>query len=161
MPKDDEYMTYDFRKHRYALTEKAVFDEVGVNLNDITGGNVTDKNLFLKRVSADVYSYLLDGSRSPEYIEYILAVDTDLRSIVYDMLIAQAEYVMLNGAVSMFAGVNLTKGTAVDISRLRDERKIADTVQSEANKILPKYGICLKYTGSLPRLDRSIKYKGY
>lgn len=161
MPINDEYMIYDFRKHRYALTEKAVFEELGVNLNDITGGNVTDKNLFLKRVSADVYGYLLEGSRSPDYIEYILAVDTDLRATVKDMLVAQAEYTLLNGAISMFAGINLAKGTAVDIYKLRDERKVAEQVQSEANKILSQYGFCLKYAGTLPTISPSVKHKGY
>ncbi|MDE7209678.1 MAG: hypothetical protein K2O31_07330 [Clostridia bacterium] len=161
MPINDEYMTYDFRKHRYVLTEKAVLEEVGINLNDITGGNVTDKNLFLKRVSSDVYSYLLEGSRSPDYIEYILAVDTDLRATVQDMLVAQAEYTLLNGAISMFAGINLAKGTAVDIYKLRDERKVAEQVQSEANKILSQYGFCLKYAGTLPAISPSVKHKGY
>lgn len=161
MPINDEYMIYDFRNHRYMLTEKAVFEEVGVNLNDITGGNVTDKNLFLKRVSTDVYSYLLENSRSSDYIEYILAVDTDLRPMVQSMLIAQAEYTLLNGSISMFAGINLAKGTAVDVYKLRDERKVAEAVQSEANRILPKYGFCLKYAGMLPWLNPSIKYRGY
>lgn len=160
MPINDEYMKYDFRNHRYVLTEKAIFEEVGVNLNDITSC-ITDKKIFLKRVSSDVYSYIKGNSRSPEYIEYILAVDTDLRPMVQEMLISQAEYVLLNGAVSAFSGINLSKGTAVEINKLRDERKVSDTVSVEANKILPGYGFCLKYAGALPSLDRSKRYKGY
>ena len=180
MPLNDEYMIYDYRKHRYMLTEKAVLELLGENLNDLTDGNVTLKNKLLmdasadafrdrksgsagmpKCASADVYGYIYEDSRSPDYIERIMALDEDLRPTIQDMLLAQLEYTLYNGKLSLYAGINLAKQSALDISRIRNESKVAETVVQETHRILPGYGICLKYCGRLPSVCPSQRYKGY
>ncbi|MCI8945058.1 MAG: hypothetical protein HFE33_05255 [Clostridia bacterium] len=161
MPLNDEYMIYDYRKHRYMLTEKAVLELLGENLNDLTDGNVTLKNKLLMDASADVYGYIYEDSRSPDYIERIMALDEDLRPTIQDMLLAQLEYTLYNGKLSLYAGINLAKQSALDISRIRNESKVAETVVQETHRILPGYGICLKYCGRLPSVCPSQRYKGY
>jgi len=158
---NDEYMIYDYRKHRYMLTEKAVLELLGENLNDLTDGNVTLKNKLLMDASADVYGYIYEDSRSPDYIERIMALDEDLRPTIQDMLLAQLEYTLYNGKLSLYAGINLAKQSALDISRIRNESKVAETVVQETHRILPGYGICLKYCGRLPSVCPSQRYKGY
>lgn len=154
-------MIYDYRKHRYMLTEKAVLELLGENLNDLTDGNVTLKNKLLMDASADVYGYIYEDSRSPDYIERIMALDEDLRPTIQDMLLAQLEYTLYNGKLSLYAGINLAKQSALDISRIRNESKVAETVVQETHRILPGYGICLKYCGRLPSVCPSQRYKGY
>ncbi len=161
MPLNDEYMIYDYRKHRYMLTEKAVLELLGENLNDLTDGNVTLKNKLLMDASADVYGYIYEDSRSPDYIERIMALDEDLRPTIQDMLLAQLEYTLYNGKLSLYAGINLAKQSALDISLIRNESKVAETVVQETHRILPGYGICLKYCGRLPSVCPSQRYKGY
>ena len=161
MPLNDEYMIYDYRKHRYMLTEKAVLELLGENLNDLTDGNVTLKNKLLMDASADVYGYIYEDSRSPAYIERIMALDEDLRPTIQDMLLAQLEYTLYNGKLSLYAGIKLAKQSALDISRIRNESKVAETVVQETHRILPGYGICLKYCGRLPSVCPSQRYKGY
>ncbi len=161
MPLNDEYMIYDYRKHRYMLTEKAVLELLGENLNDLTDGNVTLKNKLLMDASADVYGYIYEDSRSPDYLERIMALDEDLRPTIQDMLLAQLEYTLYNGKLSLYAGINLAKQSALDISRIRNESKVAETVVQETHRILPGYGICLKYRGRLPSVCPSQRYKGY
>ena len=161
MPLNDEYMIYDYRKHRYMLTEKAVLELLGENLNDLTDGNVTLKNKLLMDASADVYGYIYEDSRSPDYLERIMALDEDLRPTIQDMLLAQLEYTLYNGKLSLYAGINLAKQSALDISRIRNESKVAETVVQETHRILPGYGICLKYCGRLPSVCPSQRYKGY
>lgn len=161
MPLNDEYMIYDYRRHRYMLTEKAVLELLGENLNDLTDGNVTLKNKLLMDASADVYGYIYEDSRSPDYLERIMALDEDLRPIIQDMLLAQLEYTLYNGKLSLYAGINLAKQSALDISRIRNESKVAETVVQETHRILPGYGICLKYCGRLPSVCPSQRYKGY
>lgn len=154
-------MIYDYRKHRYMLTEKAVLELLGENLNDLTDGNVTLKNKLLMDASADVYGYIYEDSRSPDYLERIMALDEDLRPTIQDMLLAQLEYTLYNGKLSLYAGINLAKQSALDISRIRNESKVAETVVQETHRILPGYGICLKYRGRLPSVCPSQRYKGY
>lgn len=161
MPKDDKYMRYNYNFHRYELTEDAVLDLLGENLNDLTDYNVTIKNKLLRDASADVYGYIYEDSRSPEYLEMLLAVDEDLRQTIQDMLLAQLEYTFFNGKLSLYGGVNLAKQSALDISRIRNETKVAETVVQETHRILPHYGFCLKYSGRLPRLSPELRYRGY
>lgn len=161
MPLNDEYMIYDYRKHRYMLTENAVLELLGENLNDLTDGNVTLKNKLLMDASADVYGYIYEDSRSSDYLERIMALDEDLRPTIQDMLLAQLEYTLYNGKLSLYAGINLAKQSALDISRIRNESKVAETVVQETHRILPGYGICLKYCGRLPSVCPSQRYKGY
>lgn len=161
MPLNDEYMVYDYHRHRYLLTEKAVLELLGENLNDLTDGNVVLKNKLLTDASSDVYGYIYEDSRSPEYLERIMALDEDLRPIIQDMLLAQLEYTLFNGKLALYAGVNLAKQSALDISKIRNESKVAETVVQETHKIMPRYGVCLKYCGRLPKVCQSQRYKGY
>lgn len=161
MPKDDKYMKYNYNLHRYELTEDAVLELIGENLNDITDGNVLLKNKLLRDASDEVYGYIYEDSRSSDYLEMILAKDDDLRPIVQTMLIAQFEYMLFNGRLSLYSGVNMAKQSALDIYKVRNEAKVAETVMQETHRILPCYGICLKYAGNLPRVSPSQRYKGY
>ena len=161
MPRDDKYMKYNYNFHRYELTDDAVLDLIGENLNDLTDGNIIVKNKLLRDVSDDVYGYIYEDSRSSEYLEMILAKDDNLRPIVQTMLIAQFEYMLFNGRLTLYSGVNIAKQSALDTHKIRNEVKVAETVVQETHRILPRYGICLKYAGNLPRVSPSQRYKGY
>lgn len=162
-PYDDEYMTYDYRTHRYVLTEKAVMDDLGENLDVIlVNSDPVSRNAFLRKISRTVYGYIKDQSSSYEFIEYILAKDGRLRDTIKDMLISQVEYTLLGGAIADYSGVNLAKGQFPDIWKMRGDAKVSDTVVTEAFKILPDYGFSLCCNSMrMPRLARCALYKGY
>lgn len=156
---NDDYMIYDERTHRYELTEKAVFDNLGENLDMILQSG--SKTAFLKRVSSVVYNYIYAASQSPEYIEYIMAKDDGLRDTIFEMLLRQAEYTLVNGAVDSFSGVNIAKQQAMPLSSVRGEAKISDITSELANRILPRYGHSLRYAGKLPYICAAAYRAGY
>lgn len=160
---NDDKMTYNELTHRYELTEAAIFNAYGDNLNTIFGDSpdVNTKAAFLKDVSAQVYGGILDHSQSPDYIEYILAMDTTLRNLVLQMLLAQAKYMLNGGNVAAFSGINLAKGQWIDIDKLRGDARVAVEVVDIASRILPGYGHALIYSGRLPHITRAALYNGY
>ncbi len=161
-PYDDEYMTYDYRMHRYVLTDKAVLDILGENLNVIlVDAEPVTKNAFLKKVSNTLYEYILSASQSPDYIEYIMAKDGSLREMIRDMLISQVEYMLANGAVDSYSGINMAKGHYIDLDKIRNGRQVSLTVEQKSNAILPGYGHCLRYACSLPHIAPKFYRVGY
>lgn len=160
---NDENMTYNLLTHRYELTEKAIFDAYGENLNTYFGDSpdVNTKTAFLKDVSAQVYGWILGHSQSPDYIEYILAMDTTLRPLILQMLLAQAKYMLNGGNVAAFSGINLAKGQWIDTDKLRGNARVAVEVVDIASRILPGYNHALIYAGRLPHVVPSALYNGY
>ena len=161
-PYDDEYMTYDYRLHKYVLTEKAVMDELGENLDVVlVNSDPVTRNAFLRKVSRSVYDYILSASQSPDYIEYILAKDGSLRQTVQDMLVSQAEYALTNSLLGSYSGINLAKGQYVELDKMRNGRQVSLEVEQKANQILPGYGHCLRYTCALPHISPIHLHRGY
>lgn len=161
-PYDDEYMTYDYRLHRYVLTDKAVLDILGENLNVIlVNAEPVTKNAFLKKVSNTLYEYILSASQSPDYIEYIMAKDGSLREMIQDMLISQAEYMLSNGAVDSYSGINMAKGHFIELDKIRNGRQVSMTVEQRANAPLHGYGHSLRYACALPRIASKFYRVGY
>lgn len=156
---DNDYMKYDASVHRYELTEKAIFDNLGENLDlALQSGS---KSAFLKRISSVVYNYVYAGSQSPDYIEYIMAKDDDLHDMIFEMLLRQAEYTLVNGAVDAFSGVNVAKQQAMPVYTLRGSAQISTVTEELANRILPRYGHSLRYSGSLPHVCPNAYRRGY
>ena len=162
-PYDDNYMQYDYRMHKYVITDKAVFDLLGENLNTIlVDPEPTTKDAFLRGVSNDVYEYILSASQSPDYIEYLLAKDGSLRQTIQDMLLSQVKYSLINSTLADFSGVNMSKGHYIDsLDVMRGDRAVSNTVVRKSNAILPRYGHCLRYSGTLPHISPKYLYVGY
>lgn len=162
IPFSDDYMTYDYNMHRYVLTDKAVLDLLGENLNIILNNPSPEtKNALLKKISNTVYNYILTASMSPDYIEYILAMDVDLRPMIQDMLVSQVEYTLTNGAVENFSGVNISKGSYIELDKIRNGQQVSMTVVQLANNMLPKYGHSLRYACALPHVCKQFYRVGY
>ncbi len=154
-PYDDEIMKYDYTTHRYVLTEKGVLSELGESLDVILNatGDANPSTLaerLLKRVSQIVYTWLYKDTMGKEWLEYILAKYPPLREVVKHMLQAQLMYMLENGDIGLYSGVNVAKGQVMDIAAMRDRARIAPDVEDLGIQIIPGLGICLKYAGALP-----------
>lgn len=165
-PKDDEVMTYDHARHRYVLTAKGVLSELGENLEIVlnASGDANPSTLadrLLRKISQTVYMYLYQDSLSPDWLEYILAKYPLLREWICEMLQAQLLYVLTNGFISDYSGVNIAKGHTVDPNWLRGRARIAPEVEDIANRFIPGLGYSLKYCGLLPIVPRDRYHRGY
>lgn len=165
-PFDDEVMTYDYNAHRYVLTEKGVFDELGEDLDSIlnASGDANPSTLparFLNRVSQTVYRYLYRDTQSEQWLEYILAKYPPLRDTVKEMLQAQLMYMLASGDISLYSGVNFARGQIMDVNALRDRAAISPDVEHIANEAVAGLGYSLKYVGGLPYVPCEAYRRGY
>lgn len=165
-PYDDEIMGYDYTTHRYVLTKKGVETQLGENLDvllnsagDFDPSTLADR--VLRRISQTVYTWLYQDSMSPDWLEYILATYPPLRDRVREMLQAQLLYVLINGFVGDYSGVNIARGHTIDINWLRGRARIAPEVEDLANRFIHGLGYSLKYCGALPTVPYCFYHKGY
>lgn len=165
-PFNDDIMIYDYKKHRYVLTSNGVLSELGINL-DLVLNHTGDANpstlaeRVLRRVSQTVYMYLYRDTANEQWLEYILATYPPLREWVQEMLQAQVLYMLANGDIGLYSGVNVAKGQAMDIESLRGRSRIAPEVEDLAMKTIPGLGYCLKYMGVLPCVPCGCYRRGY
>ena len=84
--------------------------------------------------------------------EYLLAKYPPLREIIYEAMLAQVVYNLNNGFIQDYSGVNVVKGTAMEVRTMRD-RSIAQDAIAELERILP-CGYCIVYRGAIRLLTR-------
>lgn len=150
-PYSDEYMAYDFKAHRYVLTEKCVLDELGVNLSIILNTSPdanpsTAITRALGELSAKLYAWIYGHNPSFKMlIEKVLATFAPCREIIYECLKNEVTYSLKNGDFYNYSGINVAKGTVMDIRSLRD-RVVSYFTEQALYQTLPN-GICLLYQG--------------
>ena len=134
-------MRYDQLSERYILTEQALVMN-GTDLRArLTFNRTIDPttviNRVLSRTSEMIYNYIhsfnSDNRRQDELIAHI----PSLRSIIYNAMLAQAEYFIMNG----------------DLSRSPDPEKrmlaIDPTAKEYLNTVVREIGIPITYAGRL------------
>lgn len=123
MPYSDTCMRYDAQKHRYVLLETYVLEQMNVDLREILDtstvadtANAIDK--LLDRLSMEVYSYVYRIVPHRYATERSLALDNAARPYILRALEEQLLYVLNNGDILAYSGVNLTSGATIDKSRI-------------------------------------------
>lgn len=121
----DKYCIYDEQEHRYVLTPSYVLEKMNVDLSDVlnTSGNVSDvakmPQIFLDRVSRQIYGYVYKNSAYTYERERELALNDSLRPHLIDAMAEQVLYMLNNGDASAYSGVNPITGVTTDASRMR------------------------------------------
>ena len=159
MPYNDENMIYDNETHSYALTPLAM-EKMGIllgqQLNPAGDSNPADlPQRWLKRVSMIVHNRIYSSNSAWLWLEYCLANNSQLRATIQRAMEQQALYMLSVGDLGLQAGVNVEKGTTMDLSYLRGEGRYSpDTL-----KILENAG--LLYQGHI-QVPLGINYReGY
>lgn len=151
-PNSDNLMTYDYLRHRYYLTEDAIYTYLGINFGTLppNGLDANPSDLarrWVTRVSDLVYRYITKDSPNPDRIAFEMATVAGLRTVVLDMLLDQAAYMAETGDIGTLSGIDAFKGKMAnreDISAAR----ISYGVEDIAYTVQPCLGgRCLKYVG--------------
>ena len=124
MPYTDNTMRYDAAKHRYILTEDHVLEGMNIDLRDIlntsaSADTANDVSRFLDRVSRIVYDYAYRVAALRFTTERSLALEDGARDFILRSMEEQLLYMLNNGDLSAYAGVNLQTGMSIDAKRLR------------------------------------------
>lgn len=138
-PYDDNNMRFDEKLNRYVLTEKALLD-LGIDLRArLAARKAVSPELLisnkLNSVSRRVYGFIHKHNVNNHWQDHVLAFAPSARNIIYEALIAQAEYELSVGNLNLSA----------------DESKIKLTICNEVPDILSQ-PIC--------EIGRSILYTG-
>lgn len=153
-PYDDEYLIYDYENHRYILTERACLDKLNINLGErLNVGGLANKERavksFLDEISDLVYSQIYDYSNQWQIQEYQIAKMPSARNVIMRAMLKQVDYVLLNGFINQYGGVDLKKGTSMgDLSG----KFLAPLSKSILCKDLIETGIPLLYAGKYPMI---------
>ena len=157
MPKDDNYMKYDYNRHRYYLTPRAAIDLCGANLDLLldTFGDANSSTLaerFCRKSGNAFYSYVRTMTARYDIMEWIMACDPEQRARVQEMLIEQLEYNLSEAFPERKSGLNIERGSAMRLEDLRADLTVPGEVMSMAQEIMPRYGFSLLCTNYLSAL---------
>jgi hypothetical protein len=133
----------------YVLTENGVLNHTGIHINTeiVTLGRdaTTTVKRVLRKISEQIYRYIYGLSGNPSFVEYLLACYAPCRALIKDCLTDQTEYVIENGFLTDFSGINAAKATAVKIER---GDAVSLLVRDRLSEPLPN-GYVLSYCGAV------------
>ena len=122
---NDNYCRYDKITHRYVLTTDFVLEKKNIDLYDTlnTSGAVSDvakaPEIFLDRISMQIYEYIYAQTPYPFVKERDLALKDEYRQPIMDAMTEQMLYVLNNGDISVYSGINAISGMTLDAQRMR------------------------------------------
>lgn len=140
-PYSDDSLVYDAVRGRYILTEHALLMN-GTDLRTrltlnrtINPANVI--NRVLSRVSEMIYNYIHSFNADNRRQDELIAHTPSLRSIIYNAMLNQAEYFIMNG----------------DFSRSPEPDKrlmaIDPTAKEYLNTVIPELSVPITFAGRL------------
>lgn len=164
-PYSDDAMTYSEKWHRYVLTPQAVRDHLGVDLETRlnTRGAVDRAAVapaFLNSVSRELYAYIYSCGVQNAMQEFLAAKHPAARDILFEAMLEQVNYTLLNGDITKLSGVDIRKGTVMDRKAL-----VVAQIDPVAIEILSRpldaVTPCLIYNGASFMFYRPIKLPAY
>ena len=153
-PYSDDHMIYDTDDHRYKLTEAYVVQRMNRNLSEILAVNggasdtANEAGILLDRVSRQIYAFCLRATPTPYKREQMMALDPAKRVAIRDAMAEQLVYILNNGDLSAYTGVNIETGATIDPARMR-----AAEIAPLARDVLLTHGLC---SPSFSLYDRDI-----
>ncbi|MBQ8908327.1 MAG: hypothetical protein IJY71_07065 [Clostridia bacterium] len=156
-PYSDAMMTYSVQTHRYTLTPYAVRQILNVDLEAVLNpAGALDKsviaNALLSNVSREIYAYIYACGLDNSLQEYLAAKHPNARGIILDAMLAQVEYMVLNGSLYQVSGVDIRKGIVMDQRALR-KVQIAPMAQDVLARPLGPDMPSLVYRGAINALQ--------
>lgn len=139
LPYSDELMTFDTVTKHYILTEEAL-EANGMSLRHRLslrrGAPVSEIiNRLLRRVSDIVYNYIHKFNVDNSLQDEIIAQYESTRRIIYQAMVEQTEYLLLNG--------DLTRS----VERDKREHAIDYSAIETLNTVIPEFSVPITYTG--------------
>lgn len=126
-PQSDGQMEYDANRHKYTLTPEYVLDDLGIDLDAVLAdGNAADRGrnpgIFLHRVSEQIYGAIYKATPFRYSMERWLALTPKRRNTLRDAMAEQVLYILQNGDISAYTGVDAVSFAAIDRQRMEQAR---------------------------------------
>lgn len=131
-PINDSELIYDYKKHRYLLTQYYIQSVLGVNLESQIGSNggttaTVIINTLLDNISSEVYNYVY-AHNNTQTLQYIIAKSASAREVIKEAMSKQALYVFYSGDLG-FSTIKEEKDLALNryAKEIIDNQEIAET----------------------------------
>lgn len=152
-PYSDSTMTYSLEDHRYVLTPAYVRTKTGIDLLRVLNPGFSAEpqqlvSAWLDQLSLEIYTWIYEFNRNNPIQEYMLAKHPILRDYIRTAMIQQVLYVLKDGDLNMYSGVNVKNGQIID-KKLLVQAAIAPNAQRELNRIVPGWEIAITYQGQI------------
>ena len=153
--RNNEYITYDIKRHRHTITEEYMRDEYGVELAGVldSTGDINPATLperWLNQVSIIIHNYIYRYAKNKKVTEYKLATDDNWIDCLQEAMGQLALSLLLtNNNISLLTGINIQEGKKVD-----REDIIQNVVPVNVEDILRNGG--LLYRGHYVGFDYSL-----
>lgn len=142
-PYDDDLMCFDKDLNQYLLTEAALLKfgvDIRARLSATAGISPENEiNYAVYRVSNLIYGYIHEHNANNALQDFYIAHCPSLRQILFKAMVAQLLYMFRVGA----------------LDDSTDEKERGMAVSNEARRELirtvPELGVCILYSGALPR----------
>lgn len=150
-PLTDELMFYDFEEHRYILTAKDILDVKGENLaTRLNRGRANNiENVvgdFLDEVSTTIYNLIYSANNKNTEQCYLVAKTKTGRRLIKKAMEEQCMYMLNNGDLNLFSGVDVRKGQVMENF---DARAYSPKAKNILATIIPEVGYSLLYSGQI------------
>ena len=159
-PYSDEYFIYDFDKHQYILTPRAILDKLNVDLTKFSPANSVnrerDAQIMCENISDEIYNEIYEMSSYYLATEWICAKCESARKILMLAMLEQVKYFMFNGSISVYSGVDFKKNV---IGESAVSRILAPNAKRILNRIVTETGLPLTYCGSYSTFKQFGNYK--
>lgn len=134
LPYNDTELVYDIDRQFYLLTNVGVSRLVGEDLVTLAG-NEQKAELIRYEVSQDVYNFISRYSLNSayKYKVWLLAKDSDLRTLIKRVLADQMRYYIRSGAglLKDMHGIDISKGKIMDLRMLRNNSSVSASVEMQ------------------------------
>jgi hypothetical protein len=161
-PFDDLYMKYDYDKHQYVLTPKAVLDKLNEDLTKFSPANSAnrerDAQIMLDNISDEIYNAIYENSGNYLVQEFVSAKCPSARNILMQAMLEQVKYFMFNGSISVYSGVDFKKNVVGESAR---SRILAPNTQRILDRVIKELGVSLMYQGQFTSLIPLGEYEKY
>lgn len=149
-PYNDEYLIYDYSKHQYILTPKAVLDKLNEDLTKFSPANSVnrqrDAQIMCENISDEVYNQIYEDSLDYLFPEFIIAKCPSARQIILQAMLEQVKYFLFNGSISVYSGVDFKKST---VGESANGRILAPNARRILNRVIKEIGVPLTYQGQM------------
>ena len=140
-PYNDEFMEFNKLTNRYQLTEHALLAH-GINVREMMGPNPSVDpthviNQIARRTSQLIYNYIHKFNTNTQRQDMIIAKTPSLRPKMYEILGAQALYMIDNGDLSLSTDPE-EKKQAID-----------EVVKGMLAEEISEYGVSILYGGTI------------
>jgi hypothetical protein len=117
--RNNEYITYDIKRHRHIITAEYMRDEYGVELAGVldSTGDINPATLperWLNQVSIIIHNYIYRYAKNKKITEYKLAMEDDWIDCLQEAMGQLALSLLLtNNNISLLTGISIQDGKKV------------------------------------------------